>query len=135
VNKHEQNRVIAWRMKLLRQASDMPRSVALTCRHFGLSRKTFYKWKARFKSHGEAGLCDRPRVPHSSPRTTPRAVMSKVLYLRDRYGFGPSRIASYLKRFHQLTVARSTAHRILVRHEPPASQPKASADRAALEAI
>jgi transposase InsO family protein len=116
VNKHEQNRVIAWRMKLLRQASDMPRSVALTCRHFGLSRKTFYKWKARFKSHGEAGLCDRPRVPHSSPRTTPRAVMSKVLYLRDRYGFGPSRIASYLKRFHQLTVARSTAHRILVRH-------------------
>src|SRR5436190_15634417 len=72
MNKNEQNRVVAWRLKLLRQASDMPRSVAQTCRHFGLSRKTFYKWRARYKSHGEAGLCDRPRVPqhgtsHSDP--------------------------------------------------------------------
>jgi len=64
MTKSEQNRVVAWRLKLLRVASDMPRSVAQTCRHFGLSRKTFYKWKARYKSHGEAGLCDRPRVPH-----------------------------------------------------------------------
>jgi hypothetical protein len=38
MNKNEQNRVVAWRLKLLRQASDMPRSVAQTCRHFGLSR-------------------------------------------------------------------------------------------------
>ena len=51
MNKNEQNRVVAWRLKLLRQASDMPRSVAQTCRHFGLSRKTFYKWRARYKSH------------------------------------------------------------------------------------
>jgi len=42
MNKNEQNRVVAWRLKLLRQASDMPRSVAQTCRHFGLSRKAFY---------------------------------------------------------------------------------------------
>jgi hypothetical protein len=33
MNKNEQNRVVAWRLKLLRQASDMPRSVAQTCRH------------------------------------------------------------------------------------------------------
>jgi transposase-like protein len=63
MNKNEQNRVVAWRLKLLRQADEMPRGVAQACRHFGLSRKTFYKWKARYKSHGEAGLCDRPRVP------------------------------------------------------------------------
>jgi transposase-like protein len=44
MNKNEQNRVVAWRLKLLRQASDLPRGVAQTCRHFGLSRKTFYKW-------------------------------------------------------------------------------------------
>ena len=37
MTKNEQNRVVAWRLKLLRQASDMPRSVAQTCRHFGLS--------------------------------------------------------------------------------------------------
>jgi hypothetical protein len=47
MNKNEQNRVVAWRLKLLRQADEMPRGVAQTCRHFGLFRKTFYKWKAR----------------------------------------------------------------------------------------
>ena len=116
MNKNEQNRVVAWRLKLLRQASDMPRSVAQTCRHFGLSRKTFYKWRARYKSHGEAGLCDRPRVPQHFPKATPRVVISKILYLRDRYHFGPGRTASYLQRFHHLTVARSTVHRILIRY-------------------
>ena len=116
MNKNEQNRVVAWRLKLLRQASDMPRSVAQTCRHFGLSRKTFYKWRARYKSHGEAGLCDRPRVLQHFPRATPRVVISKILYLRDRYHFGPGRTASYLQRFHHLTVARSTVHRILIRY-------------------
>jgi hypothetical protein len=41
-------------------------------------------------------------------------VVSKVLYLRERYRFGPSRIASYVQRFHHLAVARSTVHRILI---------------------
>jgi hypothetical protein len=47
-------------------------------------------------------------------KATPREVVSKILYLRDRYHFGPGRAAAYLKRFHQLTVARSTIHRILI---------------------
>jgi transposase InsO family protein len=116
MNKNEQNRVVAWRLKLLRQASELPRNVAQTCRHFCLSRKTFYKWRARYKSHGEAGLCDRPRVPYRSPHTTPRAVISKILYLRERYHFGPGRTANYLQRFHHLAVARSTVHRVLIRY-------------------
>jgi transposase len=116
MTKTEQNRALAWRLKILRQAREMPRNVAQTCRHFGISRQTFYKWSARYRSHGEAGLCDRPRTPHHSPRATPRAVISKVLYLRERYHFGPGRIANYLQRFHQLTVAVSTVHRILIRY-------------------
>jgi len=82
MTKTEQNRVLAWRLKLLREASAMPRNVAQACRHFGLSRQTFYKWKARYKSQGEAGLCDCPRVPLHSPRATPRQVISKIVYLR-----------------------------------------------------
>jgi transposase-like protein len=78
MTKTEQNRVLAWRLKVLQEASVMPRNVAQACRHFGLSRKTFYKWNARYKSHGEAGLCDRPRVPLHSPRATPRAVISTI---------------------------------------------------------
>jgi transposase len=113
MTKAEQNRLVTWRLKIIRQATDLPRGVAQTCRHFGLSRQTFYKW---YKSHGEAGLCDRPRTPLHSPRSTPRAAVSKILYLRERYRFGPARITSYLHRFHNADVARSTVHRLLIRY-------------------
>jgi len=43
-------------------------------------------------------------------------VISKILYLRQHYHFGPSKIADYLKRVHQLAGAVSSVHRILVRH-------------------
>ena len=71
MTKTENNRLLAWRLKLIREASLEPRSVAQTCRHFGLSRQAFYKWKTRYELHGEAGLCDRPRVPLRSPNATP----------------------------------------------------------------
>jgi transposase InsO family protein len=81
-----------------------------------VSRKTFYKWKRRYEEHGAAGLADRPRAPHRSPQATPRQVVSKILYLRENYHFGPGKIADYLHRFHQLSIARSSVHRILGRH-------------------
>ena len=75
MTKGEQNRVVAWSLKIIRQASELPRGVAQTCRHFGLSRKTFHNWRVRYKSHGDAGLCDRPRAPLHFPRATPRTVI------------------------------------------------------------
>jgi transposase InsO family protein len=114
MTKAEQARLVAWRQKLLQFADD--RSVALACRHFGVSRKTFYKWKQRYAAHGSAGLSDRPRTPLRSPRATPADVVRKIIYLRQHYHFGPGKIADYLKRFHQVAVARSSVHRILVTH-------------------
>jgi transposase InsO family protein len=92
------------------------RTVARTCRHFGISRKTFYKWQRRLVEHGAARLCDRPRRAHRSPRATPSEVVGEILYLRENYHFGAGRIAAYLKRFHQLSIATSSVHRILGRH-------------------
>ena len=112
----ERTRLVAWRFKVLQHGGAAPRNVAHTCRHFGVSRKTYYKWKRRYDEHREAGLCDRPRIPHRSPRSTPPAVVSKILYLRQTYHFGPRRIADYLKRFHAITLAMSSVHRILCRH-------------------
>ena len=71
---------------------------------------------------GEAGLVDRARTPHHSPRATSSAVISKILYLWQNYHFylwqnyhfGAGRIAAYLQRFHQVEIARSTGHRILI---------------------
>src|ERR1041385_6942766 len=98
MTKTEQMRLTAWRLRVLRRAEAYPRTVAQSWRHFGLSRKTFYKWRRRFAEHGAAGLADRPRAPLRSPRATPQDVVSKILYLRQQYHFGPSRIAAYLRR-------------------------------------
>ena len=95
----EQTRLLTWRFKLLQRAGASSRNVARTCRHFGISRKSFYTWKKRYEAHGQAGLCDRPRAPHRSPRATPPEVVGKILYLRQRYHFGAGKIADYLRRF------------------------------------
>ncbi|GMV23179.1 MAG: IS481 family transposase [Acidimicrobiia bacterium] len=116
MTKTEQMRLTAWRHRLLRHAETAPGTVAQTCRHFGVSRKTFYKWRRRLAEHGDGGLADRPRVPRHSPRATQPGVVTKILYLRQHYHFGPRRIADYLRRFHQISVARSTVHRVLRRH-------------------
>lgn len=116
MTKAEHVRLVSWRLKILRHAADENRTVAHTCRYFGISRKTYYKWARRFKNLGEAGLTDRPRAPQRSPHATPPEVVSKILYLRQQYHFGAGRIGDYLRRFHQIAVARSTVYRLLGKH-------------------
>lgn len=115
MTKGEQARLMAWRSKVLQEAVT-EQNVAWVCRRFGISRKSFYKWKRRHSDYGAAGLCDRPRTPRRSPGATSRDVIRKILYLRQQYRFGPRRIAAYLHRFYQLTIAGSSVHRILKRH-------------------
>ena len=126
MTKAEQIRLQRWRLKVLQEGAERSRNVARTCRHFGISRQAFYRWHRRYEAHGEAGLWDRARRPHRSPRATPPEVVGKILYLRQHYHFGPGKIADYLGRFHQVTMAGSSVHRILTRHgmnRLPANQP------------
>ncbi|RLB62699.1 MAG: hypothetical protein DRI90_08460, partial [Deltaproteobacteria bacterium] len=57
MTKHEQQRLIRWRGQILQHSSET-QNVARTCRHFGISRQAFYKWRARHAEFGEAGLAD-----------------------------------------------------------------------------
>jgi transposase InsO family protein len=116
MTKAEQTRLWAWRCRVLKEGCAGTRNIAQTCRHFGISRQAFYRWKRRYDANGEAGLWDRSARPHRSPTAKSQEVVSKILYLRQNYHFGPGRIADYLKRFHQLTLAVSSVHRILARH-------------------
>jgi hypothetical protein len=47
-------------LKLLQAAGDAG-NVARACRHFGISRKTFYKSRGRYQTQGDIGLADRAR--------------------------------------------------------------------------
>lgn len=115
MTKAEQNRLVSWRHKFLQHAKQSG-NVAETCRFFGISRTKFYKWKKRFEKYGAAGLGDRSRAPNRSPNETPKAVVSKIVYLRQNYHFGAGKIRDYLRRFHRIRVAAATVQRILTKH-------------------
>ncbi len=88
-------------------------NVSRACRHFGISRRIYYKWLHRYEAHGVEGLKDRSRRPHRSPRGTPREARELILHLRRTYRFGPSRIHMYLKRYHGVTCTTATIYHIL----------------------
>jgi transposase InsO family protein len=115
----------ARRLAILRHAEEVSGNVALTCRYYGISRQVFYVWKRRYEAQGIQGLRDRSRRPHHSPRATKSEVVGKIVYLRQHYHFGPTKIAMYLKRYHDVEVSDSGVWRILKRldmNRLPASQ-------------
>ena len=72
MTKTEQLRVTTWRSKVLQHATAIG-NVARTCRRFGISRKSFYKWRRRFMEHGDAGFATARGCRGASPgrlRTT-----------------------------------------------------------------
>lgn len=89
------------------------------CRRFGLSRSKAYKWLRRYEREGRAGLCDRSRRPHRSPRRTAAAVEVAVLEVRaaSNKAWGGRKIARVLERQGGVVVpAASTITQILRRH-------------------
>lgn len=55
------------RQRLVEAALARRRTLQAICRHFGVSRKTAYKWVARFRQGGGPGLRDLSRRPRRSP--------------------------------------------------------------------
>jgi transposase InsO family protein len=55
------------------------------CERFGISRPTGYKWLARARAEGEAGLAERSRRPRSSPARSADAVEAAVIAVRREH--------------------------------------------------
>ncbi len=51
--------------------------------------------RIKHEDDGLDGLKDRSSRPHESPNTTEVDVVAKIVYLRQTYHFGPSKIAMY----------------------------------------
>jgi transposase InsO family protein len=125
MNEREQQRKIKQRLATLRHAAEVTGNVAQTCRYFGISRPTFYKWLRQYEEFGEEGLRDRSSRPKYCPHETTSEVVGKIMYLRQSYHFGPHKISMYLKRYHDVEISRSGVWRILHRLDLgrlPASQ-------------
>jgi transposase-like protein len=52
-----QQRKIKHRVSVLRHVEEISGNVAATCRYFGISRPTFYKWLRQYEEFGEEEPC------------------------------------------------------------------------------
>jgi putative transposase len=75
-------------------------TVAELSDRYGVSRKTIYKWVARFECDGVRGLADRSRRPHSSPQQTPPQLVDHILELQARHGWGAKKLRKILSDRH-----------------------------------
>jgi transposase InsO family protein len=62
-------------------------------KQLGISRQTVYKWWARWRLEGEAGLVDRSSRPHRIPRSTSPETVAAIVAARTEHHAGPVRLA------------------------------------------
>jgi putative transposase len=88
------------------------------CEAYGISRRTGYKWMARYLAEGPAGLADRSRAPLAHGRATAPDLIEKIVELKQsRPSWGPRKLVAKLEQLHPQLAwpSHSTAHEILKR--------------------
>jgi transposase InsO family protein len=98
-------------------ASWQEKSMTALCEEFGISRPTGYLWWRRYQDAGLAGIAEHSRRPKQSPQRTAAELEQRVVELRRRYPDWGARKLQVLLARDQIELARSTIHRILLRHD------------------
>lgn len=108
------------RARFVLRAREQGSNVAALAREFGVSRKTAYKWLARYAEAGVAGLEEMSRRPHRAVSLSGECVL-QILELRRRHpSWGPRKLAHVIakKGVSAVPSARSIA-RVLKRADIP----------------
>lgn len=93
----------------------LKKNVSLTCKHFDISRKTFYKWYSRFKIFGIMGLEDgkrgshRKRQPEISWEQELRIKKLRKQYIR----YGKEKLAVIYKRIYGEEISSWKIYRVI----------------------
>ena len=68
MTENEQKRLVRHRLAILRHVEEVTGNVSQTCRYYGISWPTFYKWLHRYEEKGLEGL-ETARVGRTTART------------------------------------------------------------------
>jgi putative transposase len=73
--------------------------LAELCAAYDISRKTGYKFLARYRVQGRAGLADRSRRPHRSPAALDSVLLARLLEAHQHHPFwGPRKLLRLVRR-------------------------------------
>jgi transposase InsO family protein len=98
------------RLLLVQRITELGWPPVRAAESLGVSRATAYKWLARYRAEGQAGLADRPSRPHRCPHALTSVQVRRVLAARRRRRQGPHRLG------YHLAMPRSTVYGVLARH-------------------
>lgn len=94
-----ETRIMDARMKFVCEALESIYNMSELCCAYNISRKTGYKWMARYESKGPVGLLERSRAPRNHPQAISEEVKEAVLSIKDRFGhWGPAKIRTRLEK-------------------------------------
>lgn len=90
----------------------------LTCRHFGIAHRTFYRYYNRFKLQGMTGLENCSKRPNQVRQpTTPRSVIDAIKQLRKANPeYSKYKLEVLLRRDYGYQVSASTVGRVISRY-------------------
>ena len=91
------------------------KNISKTCRYYGISRTTFYKWYKRYKKEGIEGLYDKPKTPKNKRKPTVRNKYQQIIIkVRKKHStWSKEKIARYLEIEKGIKVSPSTVYRVL----------------------
>lgn len=99
------------RRRLVQRCQTRP--IAHVAAEMGLSRQCASKWVNRWRRHGEAGLLDRPSVPHHQPTATPAEAITRIEQLRRQRKYSARRIATELSAEGVMISVRTVGRQLL----------------------
>jgi transposase InsO family protein len=114
-------------------------SVTEVCQRYGISRDTYYRYKARLEAEGLEGLLPRSRRPRTSPNATPAEMVERLLathheLVAEGWDAGARSVRDWLLQGGVVGIPSArTVHKILTEHglveASPAKRPHSSYKR------
>jgi transposase len=91
------------------------KNISKTCKHFGISRNTLYKWLKRYQKEGVEGLYDKPRTPKNTRKPTLRnKYKDEIIKIKkENPKWSREKISAYLQKERNIKVSPSTVYRVL----------------------
>ena len=93
-------------------------NVSQVCRHFGMARKTFYKWQKIFQPDNLYSLSDKPSIPKRKRQPEITALQEqRILTLRKKYlKYSKIKIAKIYQRIFNETISSWKVQRVIKKY-------------------
>ena len=109
--------VMSQRLRLVEQLLLPNANKTEVCESFNVSRKTAYKWLARYKAGGPEALVDMSKEPHNQPGKIDEALEQQIVDLHEENPYwGPRKLRDCLFEDPSDIPSHTTFSRVLKRN-------------------